>query len=194
LIGEDHSSVGQDPFGQVKFLAFNAKKTYLAMYCNADTSGSIVLLKDLREELNRIDHTQIGGSQLAWCGNDCLVLSVFDQLIVIGPNDKHSIDLKCRSDGMFCFNEADGVRIITSEHTYFLELVQDSLKQTFQLVSDAPSAELHKAQKSVEQGHPKADEIISKLEKDDKLIEGIQTLMNAAEYEHKDVDVLKHLL
>jgi hypothetical protein len=29
---------------------------------------------------------------------------------------------------MFCFNEPDGVRIMTSEHTYFLELVQDSLK------------------------------------------------------------------
>lgn len=128
LIDEDHANSGQDPFGQVKYLAFNARKNYLAMYCNADSSGSIILLKDLREELNRIGQTQAGGSQLAWCGNDCLVLSVFDQLIVIGPQDQHSIDLKSRADGMFCFNEPDGVRIMTSEHTYFLELVQDSLK------------------------------------------------------------------
>ena len=82
LIDEDHTSIGQDPFGRVRFLAFNARKNYLAMYCDADTSGKIVLLKDLREELNRIDRTHVGGSQLAWCGNDCITLSVFDQLVV----------------------------------------------------------------------------------------------------------------
>lgn len=95
---------------------------------------------------------------------------------------------------MFCIHEIDGVRIITSEHTYFLELVQDSLKETFGLASIAPSAELHNAQKSVEFNNPRADEIISKLEREDKLVQGIETLMKAAEYEHKDVDVLKHLL
>ena len=69
---------------------------------------------------------------------------------------------------------------MTAEHTYFLELVQDSLKQTFQLASIAPSAELHNAQKSVEFNNPRADEIISKLEKEDKLIDGIKDLMEAA--------------
>ena len=83
---------------------------------------------------------------------------------------------------------------MNAEHTYFLEIVQDSLKQTFQLASIAPSAELHNAQKSIEFNNPRADEIISKLEKEDKLIEGIKDLMEAAQYEHKDVDVLKHLL
>lgn len=194
LVDEEHSSMSQDPIGQVKYLAFNSRKNYLAMYCDADAYGRIVLLKDLREELNRIDRTYVGGTQLSWCGNDCIILSVFDQLVIIGPNDMHSIDLKCRTDGMFFYNESDGVRVITSEYTYFLELVQPSLKQTFALASISPSAELHKAQKSVEQGHPRADEIISKLEREDKLIEGIETLMNAAEYEHKDVDILKHLL
>lgn len=74
-----------------------------------------------------------------------MVLSVFDQLVVIGPGETYTIDLRCRSDGMFCFTEPDGVRIITSEHTYFLELVQDALKQTFALASIAPSAQLHYA-------------------------------------------------
>ena len=88
LIDEEHSSVSEDPFGLVRYLAFNARKNYLAMYCDADQSGKVVLLKDLREELNRIDRTRVGGSQLAWCGNDCIVLSVFDQVIVIGPGDQ----------------------------------------------------------------------------------------------------------
>jgi len=52
---------------------------------------------------------------------------------------------------------------VNSEHTLFLEIVQDSLKQTFQLASTAPSAELHKAKKSIDFKNSRADEIISKL-------------------------------
>lgn len=75
---EEHDEIGQDPFGPVKYLAFNARKNFLAMYCHADTKGTIILLKDLREEQARIDRTHVGGNQLSWCGNDCIVLSVFD--------------------------------------------------------------------------------------------------------------------
>ena len=39
---------------------------------------------------------------------------------------------------------------------------------------------------------PKADEIIRELGK--QLNEGIVTLLEAAKYEHKDIDVMKHLL
>ena len=40
--------------------------------------------------------------------------------------------------------------------------------------------------------NPKADEIIRELGK--QLNEGIQTLLEAAKYEHKDIDIMKHLL
>lgn len=50
----------------------------LALYCNPDSTGRIVLLRDLHEEIARIECTQAGGSQLAWCGNECMVLSVAD--------------------------------------------------------------------------------------------------------------------
>ena len=60
----------------------------LAMYCDADTSGAVILLKDLREELNRIPKSHMGASQLTWCGNDSIILSVFDQLIIIGPKEQ----------------------------------------------------------------------------------------------------------
>lgn len=83
----DEEGTAEDRFGHVKFLSFNARKNFLALYCNSDQSGTIVLLKDLREEAVRIDRTHLGASQLSWCGNDCLILSVFDQLIIIGPVD-----------------------------------------------------------------------------------------------------------
>ena len=65
--------------------------------------------------------------------------------MIIGPSETYSVDLRCRSEGMFCFTEPDGLRIVTTEHTYFFELVQDALKQTFALASIAPSAQLHYA-------------------------------------------------
>ena len=34
-----------DPFGKVKYLALSAKKNYLAMYCDPDTVGKIIVLK-----------------------------------------------------------------------------------------------------------------------------------------------------
>ena len=40
--------------------------------------------------------------------------------------------------------------------------------------------------------NPKADEIIRELA--DKLNDGITTLLEAAKYEHKDIEVMKHLL
>jgi hypothetical protein len=39
LIDEDQTSVSQDDFGRVSCLAFNARKDFLAMYCNSDTTG-----------------------------------------------------------------------------------------------------------------------------------------------------------
>ena len=182
-----------DPFGKVKYIALSAKKNFLAMYCDPDTTGKIIVLKaDLKQEMDRKDTYQMGAQQLAWCGNDCMVLSVFDKLVIIGPKEHEFIELKARSEGIYCMTEMDGLRVLNSEKTYFFERVQDSLKNTFSLASIYPSAKLHNAQKSVDFNNPRADEIIRDLGK--KTIDGIESLMNAAEYEHKDIDVLKHLL
>ena len=102
LIDEEPDDAGQDPFGQVKYLALNARKDMMAMYCDADSRGSIVLLKNLKEESLRIEGSHVGASQLTWCGNDSIILSVFDQVVIIVPEDQHSIDLKCRAEGIFC--------------------------------------------------------------------------------------------
>ena len=50
----------------------------------------------------------MGAQQLAWCGNDCMVLSVFDKLEIIGPNEHEFIELKARSAGIYCMTEMDG--------------------------------------------------------------------------------------
>lgn len=79
-------------------------------------------------------------------------------------------------------NEIDGLRIITSEKTYFLERVQPVLLKTFKIASISPSAKLLNAIKSVDLNIPRADEIIRELGKD--LIIGIEDLLEAATLEH----------
>jgi vacuolar protein sorting-associated protein 16 len=73
--------------------------------------------------------------------------------------------------GIKCINEIDGLRVVTSEKTYFLERVQEKTLATFKVASISPSAKLIQAQKSVDLNQPRADDIINDLGKN--LITGI---------------------
>ncbi len=61
------------------------------------------------------------------------MLSGHEKIIIVGPNQNEVIDVKSRSDGVYCMTEDDGLRVTTSENTYFFELVQDATIQTFGL-------------------------------------------------------------
>lgn len=90
--------------------------------------------------------------------------------------------MKTKTGGIRIFNEMDGLRIISSEKTYFLERVQQSLTKTFKIAAVTPSAKLLNALKSVDLNIPRADEIIRDV--GDKITEGIECLMDAATCEH----------
>ena len=89
-------------------------------------------------------------------------------------------------------NEIDGMRVLTSEQSYFFESVKAATVNTFAIGSIDPAAKLHDAQKYIDFNNPCADQIIRELDK--KLKVGIDTLLDAAKQEHHDIDVLKHLL
>ena len=115
-----------------------------------------------------------------------------DKIALVGPNQYEILDLRTKTGGIKCVNEIDGLRIITSEKTYFLERVQQVMIKTFKIASIAPSAKLLNAQKSVDLNIPRADEIIRELGKD--LSVGIEDLLDASTLEHQDIAVMKHLL
>ena len=120
------------------------------------------------------------------------MLIVFNQLFVIGPVDHQTVMLSARTDGVFLSNEIDGMRVLTSEQTYFFEKVNQATVSTFAIASIDPAAKLHNAQKAIDFNKPNADQIIRDLEK--QLKTGIETLLEAARFEHHDIEVLKHLL
>lgn len=60
----------------------------------------------------------------------------------MGPNEYEKVDLSCSVKGIKCMNEIDGLRIVSSEKTFFLERVQEKTLTTFKVASISPSAKL----------------------------------------------------
>lgn len=100
--------------------------------------------------------------------------------------------MRAKAGGIKLSNEMDGLRVISAEKTYFLERVQQCMTKTFKIASTTPAAKLLNAQKSVDLNIPRADEIIRDV--GDKIVEGIECLLEAAQYEHSNIQIMKHLL
>ena len=149
---------------------------------------------DCKDEFNRFDTGLLDAKQLDWCGNDAPVLTFTDKMVVVGPNEKEEIPITFKQGirGIRSINEIDGLRIVTSDKTYFLERVSLKMLSTFKVASISPSAKLLQAQKSVDLNQPKADDIINELGKN--LIVGIDDLLETATFEHSNVPIMKHLI
>ena len=102
---------------------------------------------------------------LLWCGNDVTVLEYIDQVIMVGPGNKRlELELGAqKTSGIKCLTEIDGLRIINSDGTYFLENVQEQVIETFKAAATTPGAKLLNAIKSVD--FKRGDEMIRKLNK-----------------------------
>ncbi len=154
------------PFGVIKYMALNANKEMIAFYTEADTKGRIIVLKsDFTMEHNRLDTRLVDAKQLVWCGNDAITLTFDSNIMMVGPKEFEQINFGGSIAGVFCATEIDGMRIATSHKTYFLERVQDAVVHTFKPASLFHAAQLLKAQKSVDNAEPGADEVIRGLGK-----------------------------
>jgi hypothetical protein len=137
-----------------------------------------VLSSDLEKEINRTDTRMLDAKGLTWCGNDLPILSYPDRIVLVGPNSYEPLDLRSKTGGIKCFTEIDGLRVVTSEKTYFLEKVSDATTRTFKIASTTPAAKLLNALKSVDLNIPRADEIIREV--GPNLNTGIEVLLEVA--------------
>ena len=158
---EDEFSDGElskpKPFGKVKYMALNAKKDMVAMYCESEKTGHMFVMKANMQRLLSSKDTEKHASSLCWSGNDCPVLSVYNSLVIVGPQDYQVKYLDARTPGIFLMNENDGLRVLTSEHSYFFECVKPATVNTFRLSSTDPAKKLHEAQKYIDYNNPCAD-------------------------------------
>lgn len=82
-------------------MALNARKDSLAIYSEADTNGRMIVLKsDLSKEFNRIDTGLIDAKALDWCGNDVIVLTYPDEIVLVGPNEHETMEMKTKTAGI----------------------------------------------------------------------------------------------
>ena len=93
-----------------------------------------------------------GADNVIWCGNDVTVLEFPDKVIMVGPgNETQILDLGSpKMQGLKCYTELDGLRIVNSDHVFFLERVQEHVIETFKIAAITPAAKLLNAVKSVE--------------------------------------------
>jgi len=154
-----------------------------------------VAKSDLSQLLNKLVTEMVDAKNLIWCGNDVTVLEYVEKVIMVGPgNECLTLDLgNPKQPGISCLRENDGLRIINSEGTFFLERVKQHVIDTFKIAAITPAAKLLSAIKSVDFKIPRADEIIRELGKE-QLVEGIETLLEIAQLEHWDVQIMKHIL
>mmetsp|Transcript_27223 Transcript_27223/g.26264 ORF Transcript_27223/g.26264 Transcript_27223/m.26264 type:complete len:326 (-) Transcript_27223:1065-2042(-) len=174
-------------------MALNAKRDLLAFYTEAESQGKIIVLKaDLSKEFNRLETGLMEAKSLVWCGNDAPILTYPDRIVLVGPRQYEIQDLRTKTAGIKIFNEIDGMRVVSSENTFFLERVQQPMVRTFKIASTTPGAKLLNAMKAVDLNIPRADEIIREV--GDKIIEGIEVLLDTATCEHINIQIMKHLL
>ena len=82
---------------------------------------------------------------MEWCGSDAPVLTYPDKIVIVGPKDYKTKEFGSAAKGVKTMTEVDGLRLITSEKTYFLQRVTNETVYTFKEGSVKPSAKLIQA-------------------------------------------------
>ena len=157
-----------ESLGKIERFSLSANKKLMAIYSNSDQGTLIVLKSDLTQELNRLTTGMAGAENLIWCGNDVTVIEYIDKVIMVGPaGECLTLDLGMpKTQGLKCYTEIDGLRIVNSECTFFLERVQDHVIETFKIAAITSAAKLLNAIKSEDLKIPRANEILNELSKE----------------------------
>ncbi|EGR34183.1 hypothetical protein IMG5_020980 [Ichthyophthirius multifiliis] len=137
-------------------------KGNLAAYLQQNTENSLtvnILSNDYKQTVyfkNQINISNIQAQntnkqlqiQMQWCGEDCLILKIFDFLIMVGPRDTETI--KMPEDFIF-FPEIDAIKIITKNELQLLRKVPDSYLNIFKNFSNKPGCQLLENYKKIQQ-------------------------------------------
>lgn len=127
--------------------------------------------------------------QIAWCGNDSVVLHWEDTILVIGPS---GIYLRFAYEGIVSLcAEIDCVRIVSQEKYEILQKVEKHNEEIFKIGSTAPSAILYDARDHFVKKNAKADECIRSIKM--FLPQAVESCINAAANEFHP-DLQKQLL
>ncbi|VEU22426.1 DEKNAAC103559 [Brettanomyces naardenensis] len=169
----DTNYVGNGPY---ELISLPQNNELVALYSEKAREVTIATL-DFRRVLNlyQSDNTT-KPLQLAWCGNDAVIISYKDEMKLVGPS-KDSLNFYLDSKTIIR-SEADGLFYLSKEKLGFLSRVGSVTQDTFKIGSTAPSAILLDAIDLLDKHSPKANENIEII--NDKLVEAVDGCIRAA--------------
>lgn len=189
----------EGPFS--KFSA-SPKGTLIALF-NSNVEKIFVITSKFDQVLLEYDTSNESSHpyQVEWCGNDAIVLSLRDELKLIGPNQKYisffydivddaDLDLdsllKNNAEDEFSFTipilktENDGLKVFSTKRIEFLRRVPKICIDLYQIGSNHPSAILLDCMDKVSLQSYKAETSISFLKSEDSLETAISCCVKAS--------------
>ena len=177
--------------GPITMLSPSPNGNFLAGF--TERGFVIVFSSDLGEYISKFDTGEIGDGgppqQLAWCGNDSVLLYWDDVgILMVGPQGdwiKYTYD-----EPATLIAEPDGVRVITDTRTEFIGRVPDPIVSVFGIGSADPGALLYQALEQYDNFSASADESMRIIQADSSdgggsgsLAEAVETCTDAALHE-----------
>ncbi|PVU90967.1 hypothetical protein BB561_004632 [Smittium simulii] len=141
--------------GKLKVISSDFQKLFTETYPLAQTDSGKISISDQSLTIN----TQV--SQMAWCGNDGIVVCYDTIAVLVGPFGgviKFDLDSKT-----YLAQEVDGLRFFNNQTHDFLQKVPDASVSVFQVGSTSPSALLFDAYDRLKNESSKADEIVRSI-------------------------------
>lgn len=185
------------PFSQINP---SPNSSLIALF-NEDVSKIFVINNSFDQVLLEYDTSNDSSSpyQIEWCGNDAIVLSLRDEVKLVGPGqrcisffydiiDEEDFDLEMisKDNNDFSFtipiikSECDGLKIITTGKVEFLSRVLDPVVNLYQIGSSHPCSILLDCVDKLQQQSSKSDTNISLLKSDDSLLPAMKECLKAA--------------
>jgi len=172
--------------------------------------------KATKTSLRSISEESIQG--ISWCGSDSVVLLYETRLEILSKDNTTAVfdfnDSKLQITnftGYYLYNEIDGMRVLTNEHTFFIERVPEYTKKASDLMGRDSSALILNGYQKWMRKDPGAGEMLQEIKEEgekeeekkgekkeeekgeENLLNGIQELIKAATHEF-DPEYQKYLL
>ncbi|KAJ3186648.1 hypothetical protein HDU85_007468 [Gaertneriomyces sp. JEL0708] len=173
--GSQDQLLSQGPFSR---MAVSPDGKFLALFTK---DGKVwVVSTDFQKSLAEFStKSNTPPTQMAWCGDDSVVLHWPDAILVVGPFGDW---IKYAYEGtVHLVSEIDGLRIISSDKCEFLHRVPSAIEDIFRIGSTAPGAILYDALDHFEKKSPRADENIRNIKPE--LTDAVDTCIEAAGHE-----------
>ncbi|OLL23809.1 putative vacuolar protein sorting-associated protein 16 [Neolecta irregularis DAH-3] len=164
--------------GPFSCMSVSPNGSFLALY---SPEGKLwVVSTDFQRNLSEFDTGERTGlKQIAWCGDNSVILTWNNLLLMVGP---FGGALRYMYDDYFwIFTDTDGLRIISQTKCEFLQRVPDYVEDVFKVGATSPAAVLLDAADQLDKKSAKADENVQIIRP--HLTEAVETCIKAAGFE-----------